>query len=571
MRSLTNPFLHLLACYACLLLPVAPAPGQVYTFSKGSAAYQPLRNPQLENLFDEITASSVSMELGFRFRYYDRYFTKLEVFDEGLIAFTNGPITSGSHIMFCFSGYANDIDDYGEVDAKSEIKYETTGNPGNQVFTLEYNTIALLDKHRSVPHNLVGVISYQLKLYENNGDIEIHFGNSIASPGSLYPSYTGIYNVFPALRGLGVYGYTHDLKITPLVLDDFGAYGLLGIPPAGTVYRFGFDRDLTWNNLPGVGWDVINGMASGSGSPNSGFVNGDVGGALLGHNRYKDREFAEKYYLSEKAVVKGMASQHYGSATSEALASFSLYAAGPDGLPGAQLAQQRVPYRCLNREGALNYVPFDTFTAVQDSFFVAFGLAPYEQVSGDTLGLYYISADPAQPGITAFGRTAARWFDGRWYDVYSTKMLTNRVKGYAFTDSSALDLDLVHLALFPVINFNVASTGALAGNLNCPADGRVVTGLAANYAARGDLRLHPCYPNPAVGQVCIPFSLQRPGRVTLAVFDALGRPVYQGQHAFGSPGLQRVYLDTGHYPGGVYTAVVRTGQSVLATQFAVHP
>ncbi|HEX8531307.1 MAG TPA: T9SS type A sorting domain-containing protein, partial [Cytophagales bacterium] len=110
-----------------------------------------------------------------------------------------------------------------------------------------------------------------------------------------------------------------------------------------------------------------------------------------------------------------------------------------------------------------------------------------------------------------------------------------------------------------------------AGNLNCPADGRLVTGLEANYAARGDLRLHPCYPNPAAGQVCIPFSLQRAGRVTLTVFDALGRPVHQGQHAFGTPGLQRVYLDTGRYAGGVYTAVVRTSQSVLATQFAVHP
>ena len=64
--------------------------------------------------------------------------------------------------------------------------------------------------------------------------------------------------------------------------------------------------------------------------------------------------------------------------------------------------------------------------------------------------------------------------------------------------------------------------------------------------------LHPAYPNPAYSSATLSFELLEPGRVTLTVYDVLGRPVQALENAFLAPGSYRYEIDTANLASGLY-------------------
>ena len=60
------------------------------------------------------------------------------------------------------------------------------------------------------------------------------------------------------------------------------------------------------------------------------------------------------------------------------------------------------------------------------------------------------------------------------------------------------------------------------------------------------------YPNPFNPQTTIPFKLNKPGKVKLTVFDALGKRIIQMNKYYETPGAKELSLDLGKYSSGIY-------------------
>ena len=83
-------------------------------------------------------------------------------------------------------------------------------------------------------------------------------------------------------------------------------------------------------------------------------------------------------------------------------------------------------------------------------------------------------------------------------------------------------------------------------------------------ASAGDLSLAQSRPNPARGELAIPFSIARPGMVTLRIYDLSGRlaatpldrPLTAGDHVVRWNGTRD---DGGLVPPGAYFYELRSG------------
>ena len=67
------------------------------------------------------------------------------------------------------------------------------------------------------------------------------------------------------------------------------------------------------------------------------------------------------------------------------------------------------------------------------------------------------------------------------------------------------------------------------------------------------------YPNPARIQVTLEYTLPEQGRVTLVLYDLLGRRVAQLVEGLQKAGRHRVALPTGRFASGVYFGRLRVG------------
>lgn len=80
-----------------------------------------------------------------------------------------------------------------------------------------------------------------------------------------------------------------------------------------------------------------------------------------------------------------------------------------------------------------------------------------------------------------------------------------------------------------------------------------LAGWAAALAAEADAPLAmSIYPNPALDEATVRFSLERTQRVSLDLFDLLGRQVRQRDLGVMSAGEHEVMLDLRNLPAGLY-------------------
>ena len=96
-----------------------------------------------------------------------------------------------------------------------------------------------------------------------------------------------------------------------------------------------------------------------------------------------------------------------------------------------------------------------------------------------------------------------------------------------------------------------------------------VASASEAVASRGSVALLPTRPNPAAGRTRVPFTLDRPADVRLAVYDALGREVaLVAERAYGA-GAHAEVLDTAALAPGTYVVRLVAGPDVVLRTIAV--
>ncbi|OZC01480.1 hypothetical protein BSZ36_17555 [Rubricoccus marinus] len=88
-------------------------------------------------------------------------------------------------------------------------------------------------------------------------------------------------------------------------------------------------------------------------------------------------------------------------------------------------------------------------------------------------------------------------------------------------------------------------------------------------AAPDRLALSPPYPNPAHGEVTVPFEVPTTGEVRVAVYDALGREVAVLHDGEAEPGAHEARLAAGALASGAYVVRVTSGEASDVARIAV--
>jgi hypothetical protein len=190
------------------------------------------------------------------------------------------------------------------------------------------------------------------------------------------------------------------------------------------------------------------------------------------------------------------------------------------------------------------------------------------------VGLFYSLADEEEEYNFVKGRVAARWFNGHWYDVYANQMLSNRTNIIAIEDNFSISNDLIHLAVCPVVNFNLDNKALIAGNQQCRPSGnktQATNAITENFIEHNHLKLHPNFPNPANAYTYINFTLKEPSPVNIQLYDSKGSLVLTRNHTAMDEGFQQIYLSTSTLKAGIYTYVIQTSQSRLSSKIIIQP
>lgn len=141
------------------------------------------------------------------------------------------------------TGY--DVTDRGLLGLEpSIIRWQTSGNPGEQVFAIEWANCGLYEE--IADSMSTSFLNLQVRLFEADGAIEFHYGPSLIEDPTLFdPAICGLLLNFDPFSYAGfIYaldGAPSEPSIVPYTsVDDwyYGAY-LLSHPPDGTVYRWG--------------------------------------------------------------------------------------------------------------------------------------------------------------------------------------------------------------------------------------------------------------------------------------------------------------------------------------------
>ena len=206
--------------------------------------------------------SSLDFEvpLGFSLNFYNEDIQSLysaDFYGGGYV--TSSLNFSATNVLLMLSAYI--VDRGLEADsAISPVTYKTEGSAGHRIFTLEFENIGFGfgETDNGV---YTDYINYQLKIYEANGDIEVHVGPyQIDSPeldfeGHAGPSI-GLVEAFDFNAGQpnGEICLLDGNPTAPTVITNSIAAELNWPIPPNTVYKF--YRETSKVNEPGIDYSV---------------------------------------------------------------------------------------------------------------------------------------------------------------------------------------------------------------------------------------------------------------------------------------------------------------------------
>ena len=241
------------ALLLALLSPVALFSQLPFDLTVLDQPYTPLMESTVleSSQFDEPNGwddPEFSVPLGFNFNYSGYVIDALDQVGVGaLLMGTTLDDKSGLPLLHGFLPTNFDLADNGIAGGSpSLIQWQTSGAPGEQVFTLEWLGAGLYEEvFADSAVKELSSIDLQLKLYESSGVIEFHFGpSSILTPLD-EPAVSGLLLEFDPFSYSGTVfalgGNPADPTLEPLGDNYEWYYGpyLLSHPSDGTVYRFG--------------------------------------------------------------------------------------------------------------------------------------------------------------------------------------------------------------------------------------------------------------------------------------------------------------------------------------------
>ena len=265
-------------------------------------------------------------------------------------------------------------------------------------------------------------------------------------------------------------------------------------------------------------------------------------GYYLGHNSNFRQQFAEKYIIEGSAKVLGVISHHTGTyAHPNNKVEYNIFNVGSNRYPSDIIGSKEVLYQNLDLSGEAMTTLFDAPVEVVDSFFVSFNLFDYAHggYEGDTISLL-CSPDGSRTSdvFMDLGRNVLQFHN------HSTVAW----RDYATQNFTPSDKDMVHLALYPIVEFT-----------------NIITGLKDQFAEASGLRITAPFPNPSSEDINIGFTLSFPSLVVIKVMDLQGKLLQYIDKGMVSSGENHELLDVSNLQNGNYIVLVQTDKGSLAS------
>ena len=211
----------------------------------------------------------------------------------------------------------------------------------------------------------------------------------------------------------------------------------------------------------------------------------DGGGYTTGTNAFGDLEKVQKYENTDSLTVSEILIR-FGVKTvaaSPGNVTGVIYDEGPDGAPGNRLRFSKVAMTEADTSGFLTSFRFDPAVVITGNFFVGIEMST---VPGDTIGIVATSQQCHVPS-----NSWERWSDGRWTTL-------------ADSISWGLEIDFY---VFPIVE-------------------RIPTAIYQEAAPDIEVfTLLQNYPNPFNPSTTISFSLEKPGKIDLLIYNQSGELV----------------------------------------------
>lgn len=245
----------------CLLLCIGQSQAQTYFFSVENQEYEPLQGGQslVSEAWDD---PDFSVPIGFDFEFFTSTIDELTLRGNfTYISLVDEPLDDIASLILLFGA---DLVDRGWLDENhlSPIRAGVSGDPGSRVFTLQWDNAGFF-ADISANGSSTDFVNFQLKLFEENGDIVFHFGpNQVSDPVLAFGGNSG-----PILGIAEDYSTVSDIvngeiillssdPLDPDVNTTYENFFLESMVPENTVYRF--SRETTSTSAPKYDVSVSN-------------------------------------------------------------------------------------------------------------------------------------------------------------------------------------------------------------------------------------------------------------------------------------------------------------------------
>ena len=227
-------------------------PGYVDMVGGTSVPFTTLSLP-VGNFFGATNFNAGGIPIGFNFTYNNATYSTVNISDNGYISFganiaaVTNPISNAAAYSGAIAGYGYNLVGNLATPAISpwstassvyvaegaDIKYQTSGVVGNQIFTVEYKNM----KRRNLTTTYDGLMNFQIRLYEADMRIEIQYKSFTSLNATTLAGQVG-------LRGLTTADWQNRTNTAPAGVTTFypsAAGGLVSSTeptrqPAGGVY-----------------------------------------------------------------------------------------------------------------------------------------------------------------------------------------------------------------------------------------------------------------------------------------------------------------------------------------------
>jgi hypothetical protein len=198
-----------------------------YSFTKDSTGYVNL-NDSTKTILDENKwdDNSYRIPIGFSFAFADSTFDSVTVR-------TNGTFTFDSEGRYNFTSLYKDFIAYTDASnvLQSTIAYAQTGTGSSHILKIEFRN-AMIINSGSESH-----VNFQVWLYQQDGSIELHMGNSDGPPQNCIVGLINMYNTTDYPVGFLLEG-SPSLPTGVSINPGENITDLEGLPASGSVYRF---------------------------------------------------------------------------------------------------------------------------------------------------------------------------------------------------------------------------------------------------------------------------------------------------------------------------------------------